>query len=54
MPQIRALLPPVHGLFTKSVFVPGFAVRGDLNDEHGDSGEQQQMDPASLLGNEQD
>jgi hypothetical protein len=36
------------------VFVPGFTVCGDLDNEHGDSGEQQQMDPASLLGNEQD
>ena len=43
-----------HGLFAKSVLIPGFAVGGDLNNEHSYSGEQQQMDPASLLRNEQD
>jgi hypothetical protein len=34
--------------------MPGFTIRGNLDYEHGYSGEQQQMDPASLLGNEQD
>ena len=50
----RALLPQIHELLTKPVFVPGFAIRGDLDDEHGNSGEQQQMDPTPLLGDEQD
>jgi hypothetical protein len=43
-----------HQLFTKSVFVLGFAVSGKLDDEHGNSGEQQQMNPTPLLGDEQD
>jgi hypothetical protein len=36
------------------MFVPGFTVGGNLNNKHADSGEQQQMNPASLLSNEQD
>jgi hypothetical protein len=54
MPQLRRLLPEIHRLLAKSVFVPRFAIGGNLDNEHGDSGEQQQMDPASLLSNEQD
>ena len=50
----RALLPQIHGLLTKPVFVPGFAISGDLDNEHGNSGEQQQMDPTPLLDDEQD
>jgi hypothetical protein len=54
MLQVRALLPQLHRFIPKPVFVPGFTIRGNLDYEHGDSGEQQQMDPASLLCNEQD
>jgi len=36
------------------VLVSGFAVSRDLNYEHGNPGEQQQMNPAPLLSDEQD
>jgi hypothetical protein len=49
-----ALLPQTTQLFTKPVLVPGFAISGKLDDEHGNSGEQQQMNPTPLLGDEQD
>ena len=53
MLQIRALLPQLLRLIAKP-FVPGFAISRNLDYEYGYSGEQQQMDPASLLRNEQD
>jgi hypothetical protein len=54
MLSCRALLPQTTRLFTKTLFVLGFAVRGNLDDEHGNPGEQQQMNPTPLLGDEQD
>lgn len=48
------MLPQLHRFIAKPVFVPGFTVSGDFDYEHGNSGEQQQMDPASLMNNEED
>jgi hypothetical protein len=50
----RALLPQIHELLAKTLFIPRFSISGELHNEHGNSGEQQQMDPTPLLGDEQD